>query len=245
MGGFLKVGHPLLNGEINFLSAYLYFSSEMVLQKDKIKVIIAEDHELVRQGFIAMVEKLEFAELVGEAANGKQVIELLRSGKLADVVLMDIEMPVMNGIEAAEMIAKNFLTVKTVMLTMLNDKDVIQEAIEKGAKGFLFKNSPAHEFAEAIKRVAAGENYYSTAVAAVLLNKKSASPENPAVNELSERELEIIRLVAEGLSSNEIGKKLFISPRTVDTHRNNILQKLDLPNIASLVSFAYKNKLIK
>jgi DNA-binding NarL/FixJ family response regulator len=212
---------------------------------DKIRVIIAEDHELVRQGFVAMLEKLDFAELVGEAANGKQVIELLRNGKLADVVLMDIEMPVMNGIEAAEMIAKNFLSVKTVILTMLNDKDLIREAIDKGAKGFLFKNSPAHEFAEAIKRVAAGENYFSSEVAAILLNKKSSAHANPSVNELSARELEIIQLVAEGLSSNEIGEKLFISPRTVDTHRNNILQKLDLPNIASLVSFAYKNKLVK
>lgn len=211
----------------------------------KIKIIIAEDHELVRQGFAAMLEKLDFAELVGEAGNGKQVIELLRSGKLADVVLLDIEMPVMNGLETAAMIAKNFLSVKTIMLTMLNDKDIIEEAIEKGAKGFLFKNSPAHEFAEAIKKVAAGENYYSSEVAAVLLNKKTTAPANTAISELSERELEIIRLVAEGLSSNEIGKKLFISPRTVDTHRNNILQKLDLPNIAALVSFAYRNKLIK
>lgn len=217
----------------------------MTADNKKIKIIIAEDHELVRQGFVAMLEKLDFAELAGEASNGKQVIELLRSGKLADVVLLDIEMPVMNGLETAEMISKNFLTVKTIMLTMLNDKDIIQEAIDKGARGFLFKNSPVHELAEALKRVAAGENYYSSEVAAVLLSKKTASPANPAISELSERELEIIRLVAEGLSSNEIGKKIFISPRTVDTHRNNILQKLDLPNIASLVSFAYKNKLIK
>jgi two-component system response regulator NreC len=217
----------------------------MQADKEKIKLIIADDHELVRQGFIAMAERLDFIELIGEASNGKQVMNLLRDGKLADVVLLDIEMPVMNGIEAAEMIDKNFLTVKTVMLTMLNDKDVVQEAIDKGAKGFLFKNSPAHEFAEAIKRVAAGDTYYSSEVAAILLNKKSTAHANPAINELSQRELEIIRLVAEGLSSNEIGRKLFISPRTVDTHRNNILQKLDLPNIASLVSFAYKNKLIK
>ncbi|MBK5272285.1 MAG: response regulator transcription factor [Bacteroidia bacterium] len=217
----------------------------MQTNNDLIKVIVAEDHELVRQGFVALLEKLDFVQLIGEASNGRQVIDLLRSGKLADVVLMDIEMPVMNGIEAAEMIANNFLTVKTIMLTMLNDKDVIQQAIDKGAKGFLFKNSPAHEFGEAIKRVASGENYFSSEVAAVILNRKVAAHANREVDQLSERELEIIRLVAEGFSSNEIGKKLFISPRTVDTHRNNILQKLDLPNIASLVSFAYKNKLIK
>lgn len=217
----------------------------MLTGNDKIKIIIADDHELVRQGFVALVEKLDFVQLIGQAGNGKQVIELLRNGKLADVVLLDIEMPGMNGIETAGMIARNFLSVKTIMLTMLNDKDVIRESVEKGAKGFLFKNSPAYEFAEAIKRVAAGENYYSSEVAAVLLNKKTKDSDNPAIDDLSGREIEIIRLVAGGLSSNEIGKQLFISPRTVDTHRNNILQKLDLPNIASLVSFAYKNKLIK
>lgn len=217
----------------------------MQTNRDQIKIIIAEDHELVRRGFVALLEKLEFIQLVGEAANGKQVLELLRNGNLADVVLMDIEMPVMNGIEAAEMIMRNYRTVKIIMLTMMNDKDVIEEAIEKGAKGFLFKNSPEYEFAEAIKKVAAGENYYSSEVAAVLLNKKTKNSDNSAINELSEREIEIIRLVSQGFSSIEIGKKLFISPRTADTHRNNILQKLDLPNIASLVSFAYKNKLIK
>lgn len=210
----------------------------------EIKLIVADDHELVRQGFIALLEKLDFIQVIGEASNGKQVIEILRSGKIADVVIMDIEMPVMGGIEAAEMIAGNFRSVKTIMLSMLNDIDVIEQAIAKGAKGFLFKNSPGYEFAEAIKKVAAGETYFSSEVAAVLLKQKKKE-NNSLTDQLSQRELEIIRLVAEGLSSNEIAKKIFISPRTVDTHRNNILQKLDLPNIAALVSFAYKNKLIR
>jgi DNA-binding NarL/FixJ family response regulator len=212
---------------------------------EKIKLIVADDHELVRQGFVALLEKLDFVQLIGEASNGRQVIDLLRHGHLADIVIMDIEMPVMNGIEATEMITSNFRTVKIIMLSMLNDADTIEQGIENGAKGFLFKNSPGYEFAEAIKKVAAGETYYSSEVAAVLIKQKKKGAANPLLDQLSQRELEIIRLVAEGLSSNEIAKKLFISPRTVDTHRNNILQKLDLPNIASLVSFAYKNKLIR
>jgi DNA-binding NarL/FixJ family response regulator len=212
---------------------------------DKIRVIIADDHEMVRKGFVSLLEKLDFAVLAGEASNGKQVLDLLRNGTRADVVLLDIEMPVMNGLETAAFIAKNYLTVQSIMLTMLNDRDMVEEAVEKGAKGFLFKNSPAHELGEAIKKVAAGETYYSSEVAAVLLGKKQGSQANTAISELSERELEIIKWVAAGLSSNEIGKKLFISPRTVDTHRNNILQKLELPNIASLVSFAYKHKLVR
>lgn len=210
-----------------------------------IKVIIADDHELVRKGFVALLKQLEGIELVGEGSNGKEVIELLHSGKLADVVLLDVEMPQMNGIETAAMIRKNFLTVQTVMLTMLNDKSIVEEAITAGARGFLFKNSPASEFEEAIRKVAAGGEYFSSEVAAVLLGRKNPEQVPEALRQLSDREMEIIKLVAEGLSSNEIGEKLFISPRTVDTHRNNILQKLDLPNIASLVSFAYRNKIVK
>lgn len=209
-----------------------------------IKLIIADDHELVRRGFVAMAEQLGFAEVIGEAANGQQVIELLRSHVLPDVVLLDIEMPLMNGIETAAFITRNFLTVKIIILTMLNERDYIQQAINNGAKGFLFKHSPAHEFGEAIKRVADGGTYYSSEVSAVLLSK-TATDVHPAIKDLSERELEVIQLIAQGLSSNEIAKRIFISPRTADTHRNNILQKLDLPNVASLVSFAYKNKLVK
>jgi DNA-binding NarL/FixJ family response regulator len=213
--------------------------------ENKIKVLVADDHELVRKGFVSMVNQLGFTETAGEAANGKEVIELLKGGLKPDLVLMDIEMPLMGGIETAAWIKQHFFNVHIIMLTMLNDIDVIHEALSTGAEGFLFKNSPAFEFGEAIKKAAAGENYYSSEVAALLLNRKKNKETNVQLSQLSEREKEIIILVAEGLSSNEISARLFISPRTVDTHRNNILQKLDLPNIASLVSFAYRNKLVK
>ena len=210
----------------------------------EITVIVADDHELVRRGFMSMITAMEGIRCIGEASNGKQVLELLRSGSIADVVLLDVEMPQMGGLETAGFIAKNYLSVKTVMLTMLTDPELVQEAMDAGAKGFLFKNSPAAELETAIRRVVAGGNFLSSEVASLLMKKK-ADTGNNAVDQLSARELEIIRSVAEGLSSQEIGKQLFISPRTVDTHRNNILQKLDLPNIAALVSFAYRNKLIR
>jgi DNA-binding NarL/FixJ family response regulator len=185
----------------------------------------------------------DFVELIGEAANSQQVISLLRSGKHPDVILMDVEMPVMGGIEALEQITKDFFGIKVIMLTMLNDRALVQNAMSKGAKGFLFKNAAPHELSEAIRRVAQGEMFFASEVSMTLL-QEARPAQNPLLEQLTEREIEILRLVAEGFSSTEIGQKLFISPRTVDTHRNNIIQKLGVQGIAGLVQFALKNKLI-
>ncbi len=209
----------------------------------KIKIIIADDHHLVRQGFKALLSDLGFVEIIGEATDGQQVINLLKAGKHADVILMDVEMPNLNGIEATEQIGRDFLGVKVIMLTMLNDKQVIENAVNKGAKGFLFKNSSLNTLSEAIEKVANGETYFSSEVANILLNK-SQTPHNQLLNSLSEREIEILKLVTEGFSSTEIGEKLFISPRTVDSHRNNLIQKLQVNGIAGLVRFAMQNKLV-
>lgn len=209
----------------------------------KIKLLLADDHQLVRKGFRALLEELDFVEIVGEATNGKEAINLLRSGVKPDVALLDYEMPVMNGLEATEQIKRDFFGVKIIMLTMLQSKELIQEAVEKGVSGFLFKNASIDELGEAIQRVARGEQYFTSEVALALL-KPSQNPDAPLLAQLTERETEILRLVAKGLSSTEIGRQLFISPRTVDTHRNNIIQKLDVQGIAGLVQFALKNKLI-
>ena len=129
------------------------------------------------------------------------------------------------------------------MLTMLQSKELVQEAVEKGVSGFLFKNTSLEELSDAIRRVAAGDTYFSSEVALTLL-KQIPNPEAPLLALLSERETQILKLVAQGLSSTEIGRQLFISPRTVDTHRNNIIHKLDVPGIAGLVQFAVRNKLL-
>ncbi|MFN8348718.1 MAG: response regulator transcription factor [Spirosomataceae bacterium] len=207
------------------------------------KLILADDHHLVRQGFRALLESLDSVEIVGEASNGQQVIELLRGGKHAQIVLMDAEMPILDGIAATEQIMRDFLGVRVIMLTMLNTKEIIQKAVEKGVKGFLFKNASKHELSEAIRRVAEGETYFASEVASVLLNTASSSS-TALLDQLSEREIEILKLVAEGFSSTEIGDKLFISPRTVDTHRNNLIQKLNVNGIVGLVRFAMQHKLV-
>lgn len=211
--------------------------------EQKIKLLLVDDHQLVRKGFRALLEELEFVDIVGEAANGKEAITLLRNGVRPQVALLDYEMPVMNGLEATVEIKRDYFGVKVIMLTMLQSKELVQEAVEKGVSGFLFKNTSLEELSDAIRRVAAGDTYFSSEVALALM-KQSPNPDTPLLALLSERETEILKLVAQGLSSTEIGRQLFISPRTVDTHRNNIIHKLDVPGIAGLVQFAVRNKLL-
>lgn len=211
--------------------------------ENKISLLLADDHHLVRKGFRALLDELDFVEVVAEAANGKEVISALRNGVRPQVALLDYEMPMMNGLEATEIIKRDYFGVKVLMLTMLQSKELVQEAVEKGVSGFLFKNTSLDELSNAIQRVAAGDTYFSSEVALTLL-KSAPHPETPLLDQLSEREIEILKLVARGFSSPEIGRQLFISPRTVDTHRNNILHKLEVPGIAGLVQFALRHKLI-
>ncbi len=209
----------------------------------KIKILLADDHQLVRKGFRALLEELDYVEVVGEAANGQEVIGLLRRGVKADVALLDYEMPVLNGLETLDQIKRDFFGVKVILLTMLNQRELIQGAVEKGVNGFLFKNASLDELSEAIRRVSKGENYFSSEVTLTLL-KTAQNPDHTLLRQLTEREIEVLRLVAQGFSSTEIGAQLFISPRTVDTHRNNLIQKLGVNGIAGLVQFAIKNKLV-
>ncbi|MBK8967011.1 MAG: response regulator transcription factor [Saprospiraceae bacterium] len=207
-----------------------------------IRVVLADDHRLVLAGFKALLSELDFVEVLGDASNGKELLALLRRGIRPDVVLVDYEMPMMNGLEAAAAIREEFLGVKVIMLTMMQDKALIEAAIAGGIQGFLFKNASLDELGLAIKKVAAGEPYFSGDVTLTLLQQQSEPP--GATYGLSEREMEILKLVAKGHTSADIGRLLFISPRTVDTHRNNILQKLGVQGIAGLVEFAVKNKLV-
>lgn len=209
----------------------------------KITLFLADDHHLVRKGFRALLEELDFVDVIGEAANGREVISRLRNGVKPRIVLLDQEMPLMNGLETAEQIRRDFLGVKIIILTMLESRELIQEAVEKGVDGFLFKNASLDELSEAIRRVADGGQYFASEVALALL-KPASSPDAALLAQLTEREIEVLRLVARGLSSAEIGRQLFISPRTADTHRNNIIQKLGVAGIAGLVQFAVRNKLV-
>ncbi|HNA75311.1 MAG TPA: response regulator transcription factor [Saprospiraceae bacterium] len=208
-----------------------------------IKILLVDDHLLVRKGFRALLDEMDGVQIIGEASNGMEAIMLLRNGVKPEVVLLDYEMPVMNGLEAATVIIREFFGVKVIMLTMLQDKSLIEAAVAAGVRGFLFKNTSLEDLSNAIDKVASGEVWFGSDVTLTLLNQKS-HPVDHVLALLSDREKEILKLVAKGMTSVEIGQQLFISPRTVDTHRNNIIQKLDVNGIPGLVQFAIHHKLI-
>ncbi|MBP6794697.1 MAG: response regulator transcription factor [Saprospiraceae bacterium] len=212
------------------------------MNSDKIKILIADDHHLVRKGFVALLNEMVEVEVVGESANGKEVIQLLKGGVRPKIILIDYEMPILNGLETLKLIKSDYFGIKVIILTMLQDKELVEACLKSNADGFLFKNISFDELKLAINKVANGEKYFNSEVALILSGQNESHMSGN--NKLSTRELEIVKLVAEGKTSIEIGLILFISPRTVDTHRNNIMQKLELDSIPGLVRWAIKNKII-
>ncbi len=212
------------------------------MNSDKIKILIADDHHLVRKGFVALLNEMVEVEVVGESANGKEVIQLLKGGVRPKIILIDYEMPILNGLETLKLIKSDYFGIKVIILTMLQDKELVEACLKSNADGFLFKNISFDELKLAINKVSNGEKYFNSEVALILSGQNESHMSGN--NKLSTRELEIVKLVAEGKTSIEIGLILFISPRTVDTHRNNIMQKLELDSIPGLVRWAIKNKII-
>ncbi|MBL4577553.1 MAG: response regulator transcription factor [Flavobacteriales bacterium] len=214
----------------------------------EIKVLIADDHQLVIEGIRALLADVENITVVGEAVNGKDCFEKLASID-ADVVLMDMDMPIMSGIDATRLIAKTYPNIKVLALTMYNEKALITKMLEAGTVGYMLKNIGKEELQRAITTVNDGEQYFSSEIP-ITLSRPTTMNTIPEVQEkaldlLTPRELEILVHIAEGLSNSEIGKKLFISSRTVDTHRTNLMKKLDVHNVAGLIRFAIQNDLIK
>lgn len=213
---------------------------EPVESAETILIGIAEDHTLVRDGLVALLSGLDRLEVKVSAAHGQAILDYLFTNPLS-IVLLDVDMPVMNGVETCRLIHQHYGTTGIIMLSMRHEASIIKACVNHGARGFLFKNAPLSELRHAIAEIYAGRTYYSSEIMQMLFSKSAGSSKSAL---LSGREIEIIQCLADGLSSQETGKKLFISTRTVDTHRTNILQKLDLPNVAALVKFALHEKLI-
>ena len=207
-----------------------------------IKILVVDDHNIVSDGLRSLIEDTYGMECVGTAPNGKMALEVVKSLPV-DVVLMDIDMPIMNGIEATRAVKRDHPLVKVISLTMHKERGMVQRLMECGADGYMLKNSDRDELITAIRKVASGQKYFSSDVAMSLLQKTDTTvlPGEGTLADITEREAEIIRMLAQGLSSKEIGDKLFISNRTVDTHRTNIMQKLGLHNVAGLIRWAFNN----
>ena len=217
-----------------------------------IRILLVDDHKIIRDGLKALLGGEETLRIVGECEDGDEVLQFLSKNEV-DVILMDINMPVVNGIEATRLVTDHYPGMKIIALTMHDEDGYISKVLKAGASGYVLKNAGKTELVNAIKEVALkAENYYSKEVADIMMKKylkKStavAKPLNQMVNpeDLTKRELEILKLIAEELTNNEIADKLYISPRTVDTHRRNLLQKLAVKNTAGLVKFAIQHGII-
>src|SRR6478736_41854 len=208
-----------------------------------IKVMLADDHALIREGFRSLLGKNELFDIVGEAENGKELIELIAS-KNPDVVLIDINMPQMTGLEVLERIKSTRPEIKFIILTMHEEREYVMRALTSGAEGYLLKNVEKAELEKAIKTVFHGEKYFSPIITNILA-EYVAKPVVLPVADITPREKEVLELVAEGYSTKQIADKLSISIRTVESHRINMLMKLEVSNSAELIRKSIQLKLIK
>ena len=208
---------------------------------NKIKVVIADDHQIVLDGLKAIINDNEEFELIADVSNGKLALEIVENIDV-DVVMLDIDMPVMNGIEATKLIKSFKPDVKILILSMHHEKNLIKNLIKCGVDGYILKNTDKNELIGANKAVYNGEKYFDEDVKASLVNndhlEKSKFLKENGLCELTTREIEILKLIAEGNSNKQIGDKIYISHRTVDTHRTNIMKKLGVNNIAGIIRFA-------
>lgn len=211
-----------------------------------IKIVIADDHALIAEGIKKIVEDVADFSVVAILNNGKETVDFIEKNKI-DMVLLDINMPVMDGIECAMYLAKHHPKVKVVILSMHMETSIYQELIKIGVKGYMIKTIPSKEMLAAIKIINDGGAFFSEGLTSST-NKTSYVPlslKSKLAAEITVRELEIIQLIAKGFTNQQIADKLFISIRTADTHRTNILKKLNLNNVASLIRFAFENDLIE
>ena len=214
----------------------------------KIKIILADDHRIFRDGIKSLLSDNDFINIIGEASSGNELLDMLKTHK-PDVVIVDITMPGLSGIEVSKQISLLFPEIKIMILSMHTDEDFVINSIKAGAHGYLPKDTSKEELLEAIKIIYHGGEYYGKLVSDNFLKnyiKKFKAGQSLKENEdLTQREIEILKLAASGSSNKEIADKLFISTKTVDAHKNHIMQKLKLKNTAEMVLYAVKNKIIE
>ena len=207
-----------------------------------IRILLADDHAIVRQGLRSMLEQEPNVTVVAEAGDGRTAVKLTRTTQ-PDIVIMDVSMPDLNGIEATRPITSDFPGIKVIGLSMHSEKKFVGEMLRAGASAFVLKNDAAEELIAAIHKVIAGAIYLSPMLAANLVTHYTALPHAPAkgsFGELSSREREVLQLIAEGSSNKDIARKLGVSEKTVSAHREHIMEKLGLHNVVELTRYALR-----
>ena len=216
---------------------------------EKIAVLLAEDHQIVREGFRSLLQHERDIEVVGEAENGRQAIALVKKLRPA-VVVMDIAMPLLNGLEATRQIRKEFPDIKVIILSAHRDDAYVEQVIELGASGFLLKQSSSHNLATAIREAQKGATFFSPDVAKRLRSRDQKSQDREGnfkkkSNHLSSREMEVLQLIAEGKPNKQVAAELGVSFKTVDKHRQHLMGKLDIHDIAGLTRYAIAEGIIQ
>jgi DNA-binding NarL/FixJ family response regulator len=209
-----------------------------------IRILLADDHPVVRKGLSSCLAQAQQVAIVGEAADGQDVLRKARE-LTPDLVLMDIDMPLLNGLTAADILRKENPAIKVLILSMHNDSDYVLRILQSGARGYILKQAPTQELLKAIEIIHAGETYFSNDIARVALNQFVRGPgEGPHTGQISAREREVLIAIAEGLSNKEIACRLGVGVRTIETHRERIMRKLNIHSIAGLTKFAIAKGLI-
>jgi DNA-binding NarL/FixJ family response regulator len=214
---------------------------------EEIKILIADDHKMVREGLKALLSSQPDFTIIGEASDGHETVKKVKELE-PDIVLMDISMPNLNGLEATRQIRRKFPKTKVLILTMHLNEEYIFQSLQLGASGYLLKENAAEDLISAIRSVQEGHSYLSPSISKAVidayLRKRITGKGGSPFEILTAREREILQMIAEGNTNKEIGKKLFISTKTVEAHRAHIMNKLDIHEVAKLVKFAIKNGLI-
>lgn len=216
---------------------------------EKIKLILVDDHQLVRTGIANLLSGEASFEIIGEASESREMFDLLRQLQ-PDIAVLDIALPGMSGIEITKKLHNDYPGIRILILSMHTSEEFIFNAINSGARGYLPKNTSRRELIEAIYAIHRGEEYFAESISNVILKsyikkaKSNSSDDENKENLLSKRELEVLKLFAEGMTNQEIADKLFISIRTVESHKNHIMARLELKTTVDLVKFAIRNNIV-
>ena len=214
---------------------------------EKIKIVLVDDHKIFRDGFRLLLQSFPYVEIIGEASNGQEFLDLLKI-QVPEIVFMDINMPQVDGVEASRRAVEQFPDIKIIALTTFLDEDYLEQMLMAGVEAYMLKNSELDELEKAIMKVHSGGNYFSDEIVSLLSDKlnrfRKRKKEQAVLPVFTEREKEIIDLICKGYGNKEIAEKTFLSTKTVEKHKSSLFQKTNTFNTVNLVIYAFKNQIV-